>query len=206
MQIEKPLPYFDAEAVRARSIEEQMRSWRKFNSETFGVEFEEEGFKIPPARDGFGRVLMMAQGITLESILAESRKRFKVEACFNDPNAAIEKNDRDNLDSSYAVMVRHRFVCDDNLLGHSAEENERLGKRGMTLKERLLLGLKVHKETGLHLDPKYVTRCEGTSYVGGEVPTVAWWHKDQTLKIGWSSYSGSKHFIGGREVVEASAS
>lgn len=64
--------------------------------------------------------------------------------------------------------------ADEDLKNKSANDLEKEGIPGITLRERLLYELAYFNKTGQHLDVKNVTLCAGSRDSGGRVPRVRW--------------------------------
>jgi hypothetical protein len=65
--------------------------------------------------------------------------------------------------------------ADEDLKNKSANDLEKEGIKGITLRERIIFELEFFKETGEHLDVKNVTLCSGSRDSAGSVPR-AYWH------------------------------
>lgn len=64
--------------------------------------------------------------------------------------------------------------ADEDLKNKSANDLEKEGVEGITLRERLLYERRYFEKTGQHLDIKSITLCSGSRYAVGHVPCVYW--------------------------------
>lgn len=119
--------------------------------------------------------------LTTSQIVAEMRKSFKVWIY-----------DEENLDKNFPAPAKKtiRYFCknveaDPDLANKSAEDLEREGIEGITLRERLLLELQYFKETGNHLDKDSWTLCAGSRNSVGCVPCVHWYPDGGEVYVRW---------------------
>ena len=196
----------DAEIIQQQDedTEKQFQSWLRFYRKVFNLEFEDATeIVIPPRLPGFSWLIVVPRYVDLRGVLEACKERFEVEVKFySDIASAVVANTRSNKNRGYAVWIRHRQITDDRLLGLSVQELEDIGANTMTLLERLLAELKFYTETGRHLDQTKLTLCAGTRLEGDYFPTVAWMRRPGYMKIGNIGYTGAKHFIAAREVVD----
>ncbi|MFH1048874.1 MAG: hypothetical protein V1732_04390 [Patescibacteria group bacterium] len=73
--------------------------------------------------------------------------------------------------------------ADIDLKNKSANDLEKEGIAGITLRERLIYELEYFKRTGQHLDVKNITLCAGLRYTDGDVPGIRW--LSDLLRVGW---------------------
>ena len=73
--------------------------------------------------------------------------------------------------------------ADEEHKNKSADDLEKEGIVGITLRERLLLELNYYSFTGKHLDIDNITLCAGSRDSGGGVPSVDW--RGDRLQVGW---------------------
>lgn len=75
--------------------------------------------------------------------------------------------------------------ADEEYANMSADDLEKKGIQGITLRERLLMEIKYFKETGKHLDNLNWTLCSGSCYSDGRVPCAGWC--GGRLEVDWRS-------------------
>ena len=161
--------------------------WQKFYKDHFKmvVDFSEVIIPEKPS-EGRWRLLFIPAGLTLNTIIAIMRTKFKVTlyGYGEDLNTAVPTNTRITV-SSYAVWVRDGVEPDEKYLGKSTREADLDGKIGMTLLEWFVFELKFFLETGEHLDFKGVPICTGSRYSDGNVPRVDWSADSSEVCVSW---------------------
>lgn len=80
---------------------------------------------------------------------------------------------------------KRNIEADEELKDKSADDLEKEGIQGITLRERLLMELQYFAETSKHLDIDNVTLCTGSRHSDGSVPSVGWRADDQWLCVFW---------------------
>ena len=153
---------------------ELIASWQAFYHD-LGIDCDLSGVIIPNDPGGFGRVIIMAQGITPQSAYDLCAKSFPCWKYTDNNLDKIVTSDRTTKDGSYAIRVRDRVEADEELKNLSYNDLEKQGIIGITLEEREIYELKFFKETGKHLDIKNTTLCSGSRYSYGNVPYVYWY-------------------------------
>ena len=119
----------------------------------------------------------------------------------DDLDEAVPTNDRDPQNGSYRVRFKKTIEADPELLEKSAEDLEKEGVKGITLLERLLLGLGYFMATGNHLDIENITLCSGSRDSGGSVPGVDWVTDGRKVYVYWFDVSDSHPGLCSRAVV-----
>lgn len=177
--------------------------YTRFYAEVFGLEVNFVGVEIPAEQPGFGWVVMIPQGLTLNQTWAKCQERFPAESYIgSDLDQAVLTSDRTSA-KAYAKRLRNRVEADEENKSLSADDLkanghwgiallERLvlkanGHQGITLLERLVLELWYHWKTGDHLDLVNVTLCAGSRHSAGHVPRVGWY--DDQLNV-YDGYPG----------------
>ncbi|MFA6428361.1 MAG: hypothetical protein WCW02_02345 [Candidatus Buchananbacteria bacterium] len=148
--------------------------WEKFYQEVLDLECDFSDVAIPEKQEGFDRLLIMAQGLTFEQLLAKTRSvdrgelygEFDMAAMFNSIYS-----DR-TTKTAYAIWVRDSQEPDKELTGLSSEQIKDQKLATETFEERLLHGLKYLKETGQNLDVNTITLCNGSQFKSGVVPGI----------------------------------
>jgi hypothetical protein len=101
-------------------------------------------------------------------------------------------NDRDTSNGSYVVGFAREVEGDEYSRGSSADKLTELGCKGITLLERLLLGLGYFLTTGRHLDVKNVTLCLGSRLNDGRVAYVHFVTSHDHHNGGWYNIHSCK--------------
>lgn len=176
--------------------------WQEFYQDVFGWTKDFSNLQIPPERNGFGWLIIVAEGLTLNQVFNKCVKRMKTWKCVSDLDETVPKNDRE-AKTDYAVWVRDRVEADEELKNLSANQLAEKGILGITLLERLVLELFYFwKSRGKHLDLKNVTLCNGSRCSGGDVPGVYWYSGDE-LGVHWYNPDVRSGFLRTRAVVSA---
>lgn len=149
--------------------------WQRFYQGIFGLQVDLSKVQIVDDPGGFGWVVMVAKGLTLNRVYAKCRDLFSCSSyCGDDLDNRVPKNDRVAGDS-YARRFRNRMEADEENKSTSANQLASQEGDDITLLERLLLELWYHWKTGGgHLDLVNWTICAGSRYHDGVVPCVGW--------------------------------
>lgn len=148
--------------------------WQAFYKEHFNLDVDLSQVVIPDYQPGFDRIIIIAQGLTINQVIEACRKHFNVWTYTEDLDKAVIKNDRSSAEASYAIRIRDRVEADEELKNMSANQLAQENIKGNTLLERLVFELVYFVETGNHLDIDNYTLCSGSRYSGGCVPCVGW--------------------------------
>jgi len=183
-----------------RVTEAQLRTeWMEFYDRIFGIGVDLSSVKIPDEQSGFGRVLFIPQGLSINQTIDACQKYFEVNSYLSDLDSEVPISDRSPESGSYVIRLRDRREADKELKNLSANELCERNIKGITLLERLVSELKYHDETGEHLDVKNVTLCNGSRYSNGGVPHVSW-HGGE-LTISWEYPDRATDCERAREVI-----
>ncbi len=149
--------------------------WQRFYSEVFGLQVDLSKVQISDDPGGFGWVVMVTKGLTLNRVYAKCRDLFPCSSYYGDDlDTKVPKNDRVAQDN-YARRFRNRVEADEENKNTSANQLTKQAGDNITLLERLLLELWYHWKTGGgHLDLLNWTMCAGSRYRGSDVPCVRW--------------------------------
>ncbi|PJA82688.1 MAG: hypothetical protein CO146_02640 [Candidatus Nealsonbacteria bacterium CG_4_9_14_3_um_filter_37_29] len=148
-----------------------------------GIDCDLSGVIIPDDPGGFGRVIIMAQGITPQSGYDLCAKFFPCWK-YTDKNLDEVVVSERTAKDVYAIRVRDRVEADEELRNRSYNDLKRQGIIGITLEEREIFELKFFKETaGKHLDIKNWTFCLGSCYGDGNVPSASW--RSGEFEVDW---------------------
>lgn len=173
----------------------KLMDWFHFYKENFGLEVNFADLKIPERREGFDRLIVVVQGVTIQQVYEKCKKLFGAWESVENLDEAVSTNDRDAKNGSYAIWVRDRIEADEEWKDKSADELDDLTVKGETLLERLLHELKYFRETGNHLDIKNITLCSGSSRSGSRIPRVS------CRGLGWDYGPSAHDDLRAREVV-----
>ena len=154
--------------------------WTLFYRDFFGLDVDLSGVRIPGHRNGFNRMIVVANELFTASngkpymfIIEAMKKHFPVCIYADDLDKVIVKNDRQPDKMSYAVCFRDRVEADEELKNLSADDLAKRNIQGITCLERLLYELKYFAETGKNLDIDNWTLCSGSRVSDGDVPSVS---------------------------------
>lgn len=182
------------------TLTDQVKQWECFYREVFGIIADFSQVKLPPRKEGFERLIVVAKGMTLNGIYETCVKRFKCWCYYDNLDASVTENDRDpNRDGTYAIWVRDVVEADKGLKNLSANDLKRQETKGVTLTERMLHELKYFLETGKHLDIENVTLCSGSRRSDGRVPGARW--GDCRFCIRWDDPGDAHARLRAREAV-----
>jgi hypothetical protein len=178
--------------------------WRKFYLENFNLKVNFASLTIPERRAGFTRLLVIAQGVTIEQVFQKCKQLF---GAWKYTNASLDEavitNDRDPKNGSYAIWVRDCVEADEGWKNKSANDLANIKMTGETLLERLIHELKYFRETGKHLDMENWTLCSGSHNSDGRVLRVHWYGPNSGLGVHWCSVSVAYGYLRSRQVVAA---
>ncbi len=90
---------------------------------------------------------------------------------------------------------------DEEYKDMSANDLEKAGVQGITLRERLLFELLYWKKEGKHLDIKNITLCSGSRSSVGGVPSVRWFPDYDRLCVNWAGLGRAVGPLRSRAVV-----
>jgi len=182
-------------AVNPESL---LADWRVFYRDELGIELGE--VVIPPHRDEFDRLIVVARGLTIQKAYDKCAENF---LCCKWPeenlDAAVPTNDRLSADGSYAIWVRDRIEADEEHKNKLAETIWQEKMSGITLLERLLFELKYFRESGKHLDIKNITLCSASRFTDGRVPRVDF--GGRVVSVGRCGPGSARDSLCAREVV-----
>lgn len=165
------------------SVANLLALWQRLYLGEFGIEVDTANVRIPERPSYPAWLILIAQGITPNRVIAACRKHFTCSLHVEDFDAEIKgRNDREPTET-YAIWVRATVAADEELKGLSADVLKGQKIAGITLLERLLLEIKYFLETGEHLDPKTVTLCSGSRFSDGRVPDVRWSSSYRLLRV-----------------------
>ena len=177
----------------------EITDWQQFYHDLFGLEIDLLGLSVPAKKKGFDRLVIVAQGMTLQRLYDNCVKLCPCWKWTDDDLDKIVQSERTAKDGTYAVWFRDVVEADEELKNLSANDLKEKGIPGITLEERLLMELKYFKETGNHLDIKSWTLCSGSRCSGGGVPYVDW--RSDGLEVDWYRPGGAGGSLRSRRAV-----
>lgn len=148
------------------------------------------------------------KGLTCSRVIHVLRRLGVLSAGYDDIDNIVTVNDRDpNRDGSYVVSFRANQEADQENMGLSANKLNSIRHKGITLLERLLLGLFYFLQTRKkqHLDVQVWTLCSGSRCSNGEVPHVHWLLGIQSIGIDWCAPNYCSNGLRSRSVVSSAS-
>jgi hypothetical protein len=147
--------------------------WENFYQEVFGIEIDFSNLQVPTHQKGFDRLIVVAEGITLQRIYDRCKEHFPCWKWTEKSLSEVTTSER-TVKGAYALWFRDVVEADEDLKNLSANNLKEKGVPGITLEERLLYELKYFRETGEHLDRENITLCAGSRCSDGYVPRACW--------------------------------
>lgn len=183
------------------NIEKQFKGWQNFYTKFFGLTPDLSGVIIPAHVEGFDRLVIVAQGISLNQVWEVCREQFD---CWKYISFGLESVMQESecgpAQATTARWFRDRVEADEEMKSLSARQLTEQNIAGITLMEYLLLELKYFSETGKHLDIKNWTLCSGSRYSDGTVPYVGW--RGGRLRVDWYGLGTRDDSLRSRVAVE----
>lgn len=177
----------------------QLQAWQKIYHDHFGVELGPVA--IPTHRKGFDRLIVVAQGITIQQAYDACKKLFPCwKSMDRDFDEAIPTNER-VPNTSYAIWARDRIEADEEFKSLSVNNLKAKSVTTLTVLERILFELKYFIETGGHLDINNVTLCAGSRGSDGSVPSADWHGSKFYVHVLWCDPAHSNDDLRAREAV-----
>src|SRR3989344_7017418 len=115
-------------------LEEEERRYRAIFNQSLNL----ADLEVPDRKSGFDRLIVIAQGLTLNGVYDECAKRFMCRRYTKDLDESVSVNDR-VPDKTYAVWCRDRAEADEELKNLSADALKAKGIPCLTLLERMVL-------------------------------------------------------------------
>ncbi|MFA7252714.1 MAG: hypothetical protein WC027_02555 [Candidatus Paceibacterota bacterium] len=189
-------------AGRSLTEKEMVASWEAYFRYGYGLKVDFSGVKIPKKRSGFGYLIAVPQGITMNRVYDVSSNPGHIPSWryVDDLDKAITVNDRDpNRDGSYFVWVRGGVEADEGHRNKSADMLKTEGVLTVTTLEQLLFRHKFWLDTGTNVDQKTWTLHGGSRYSVGYVPNSNW--SGGKSRVYWNYTHSRSESLRGREVV-----
>ena len=154
--------------------DEKLVDWQNFYQEVFGLMLDFSDVELSAEQPGFGWVVVVPQGMTLNQAWDKCKERFPTFSYIGDNlDKAVPTNDRTPT-NSYAKRFRDRVEADEENKSLSANDLAKRKVQSITLLERILLELWHHWKTGEHLDLDNWTLCAGSRGSDDTVPSTCW--------------------------------
>ena len=177
-------------------------TWQKIYKNWFGLQKDFSNLQIPENYDPRKHfAVIVAQGLTMNEIVASMIKRFSVYLYRDNLDASMTHNDRDAKNGDYIVIFNKNIEADEEFKNLSANKLKNMNHQGITLMERLLLEVLYFDKTKKHLDINNWTLCSGSRFSDGDVPFVHWNSYDVELYVFWCSPDHSNDDLRSRAVV-----
>ncbi len=176
--------------------------WKSLYKKCFGFDVDFTGLKIPPKKDGFDRLIIVAKGISPNRAYKACEKLFTCYRYTDDLNGATEGRNEREANQNYAIWVRDRQEADTENKSISADRLKEGGGTHITLVERMLYEMKYFLETGEHMDTNETyTMCAGSRNSDGDVPYVYWNRGYDEMYVRWYGRDRSDSRMRARSVV-----
>ncbi len=182
---------------------EALTQWQLLYREVFDIELDVSLIAMPKACcPGFGRLIVVAEGMTPNRIFEAMGKLFPSWRYTDDLDASLDpERAKRKASRAYAIRCRGRIEADEELKNRSADDLDRDGVNTMTLEERLLYEIIYFRETGRHLDQECITICSGSRFRYGRVPRVSWYPRAGEAYVRWCNPGDRGDAIRARAVV-----
>jgi len=180
-----------------------LADWARFYWEVFEVDLSFSEDIVPERKQGFDRLLVIAQGMTPQRLFDKCQQLFPSWKYTDSNLDKIVRSIRASQNNHYAVWVRDRVEADEENKNLSAEQLAQQNILGETFEERMIHELKFFKETGKHLDVANITLCTGSRSSSGPVPGVGW--RSDGLRVHWCRPRFADSFLRARSAVSLSA-
>lgn len=150
---------------RGMSTEKQKKRWVGLYRDLFGIEIDVEAIAIPPRLPGFDRLIIVARGVTINSIFQVLPKIFSCKSGYP-PNTDLDcdtRSVRSSSNGAYAVWCRDQRHPDQENKGLAVSSFSQ--EECLTLEECLLFGVAYTSQTGNFLEGMIL--CGGSRHVSG---------------------------------------
>jgi len=179
------------------TLSDPLAQWETLYREEFGKTYNFSGVKIPEKKEGFTRLIIVAEGMTMNRVYDACKKRFLCWRYTDDMDTGIPTNDRTPT-KTYTILVRDCVEADEELQNLSDDDLAEKHITGITLLERMLLELKYFRETGKHLDIQNITLCSASRLAVGRVPCARWY--GSKFEVLWDFHDCRAPFLRSRAV------
>jgi hypothetical protein len=182
-----------------QAIDLLLIEWQNFYRDLFRLELAFDDIAVPEHQHGVDRLLVIAQGLTLEEVFRKCSELFACEKFAKNLDRSISVNERSPKNRPYAIWVRDRVEADEEFRNMSAMDLKAAYIPAITLLERLIFELRYWGETHTHLDILDTTLCAGSRDLAGRVPTVRW--DDDRFVVALSQVDASDSELRAREAI-----
>ena len=177
-------------------------TWQGIYRKWFGLQKDFSDLQVPEHYDPRKHfAVIVAQGLTMNRVVAGMRKRFKISLYKEDLDTSVIHNDRTAENGDYIVLFNRNIEADEEFKNLSANQLKIVNHKGITLLERLLLGVLYFDRTKKHLDISNWTLCSGSRDSDGSIPYVRWHSGHAELRVFWYIPGYSRGFLRSRAVV-----
>lgn len=177
----------------------QLARWTTLYRKHFGIVLDPVNLRIPAHKPGFGRLLVVAQGLTANKVYDVCARLFPCSRVSDDFDMEVPTYERDPKNDAYTIWVRDAGEVDKETRNLSAEDLSTQKLTTLTLLERLLFELDYVEQTREHLDLESVTLCSGSRDSDGLVPGAGW--NDDELYVNWYDVNRRHNDLGARVAV-----
>lgn len=182
---------FRALCIEPPSEAQILQEWKAFYKIHFNLDLNLSGVDIPPYREAYDRIIIIAGGITYEEIILAMRQEFEVLFAnkYLPKYFDIHIKSNRNNEETYAIRVKENNDSGEiqrtstGVEKFSVDSIKVLIINNITLMERLIYELKYFDETMNHLDIETFTVCAG-SFFDRDSPELS-------PAVGWKTGRGS---------------
>src|SRR3989344_1803008 len=111
----------------ASDIDQPLADWPIFYRDFFDLDMDISNVHIPEKRDGFGRLIIAAQGLGPGYVYDVCQKNFSCGRCTNDLDEATKGLNEREPARHYAIWVRDRVEADREFKDFSANQVKEQG-------------------------------------------------------------------------------
>lgn len=189
--------------IQTKSVLYWLDEMARFYKVVFNLDCDYSEYRAPVSREGFNWMLVADHRVTTEGAFRKCSERFGAGKPFEQSlDADITTNDRSENDGDYVIWLRDTVEADEIYENRSADALQAAGINGITVRERLILGLWYEwKNPGQHLDTQGWTLCSGSRTRAGSVVDVAWHPSTRQLRVNWQCSTLRRDSLSCREVV-----
>ncbi len=170
--------------MEKKGLKKKIRQWEEFYLKYFLLAVDFSGLADSDVKGcDFEScfLIVVPQGMTMNKVLSVTRRVYPVATVYSDLDGYVQDNNR-KADHDYLVFVSRSIKRDEDSSGLSADDSKIADNSGVTLLERLLLGLWYFSVTGKHLDCGQDMFCSGSCDFEGNVIGVKYF-KDLDVEV-----------------------
>ena len=174
-------------------------TWKSIYREWFGLEKDFSNFYIPKHYDlNKNFSIIVPRELSISSCVDGIAKKNLLNSYSTNLDERIIRNNRTSQNGDYIVLFKKNIEADEEFKNFSANQLEAVYHNGITLMERLLLGVLYFYETKKQLDVVNKTLCSGSRDLCGNVPLVYYY---EGIEIDWYGINGSSPDLRSRVVI-----